>query len=68
MKSLIDPFSKVPVFDGTGDVREFVKRFNIATKAKDLSGKLQAAWIPVFLTGPAATFYESLPSTSRIDV
>ena len=47
-------------FNGTTDVKEFIKRYNIAAAAKELTADQKAAWIPVYLTGPAMAFYDTL--------
>ena len=51
---------RLKTFDGTSDVREFIKRFNIVTAAKELNDDQKAAWVPVFLTGPAMAHYDTL--------
>ena len=38
---------RLKTFDGTSDVREFIKRFNIVTAAKELNDDQKAAWVPV---------------------
>ena len=53
-------------FSGTTDVKEFIKRFKLAAKAKDLTADQSAAWIPIFLTGPAMSFYDTLSDATKL--
>ena len=60
MEDLGDQNTRLKTFNGTTDVKEFIKRFNIVTAAKGVTddGK-KATWIPVFLTGPATLSTET---------
>ena len=49
-------------FNGTTDVKEFIKMFDIVAKAKGWTAVQKAAWIPVFLTGPAMAYYDTVTS------
>ena len=51
---------RLKTFSGTSDVREFIKRFNIVTAPRELSNDQKAAWVPVFLAGPAMAYYDTL--------
>ena len=52
-------------FNGTTDVKEFVKRFKIIAAAKEWEKELQAAWVPVYLSGPAMAFYDTLGEVQK---
>ena len=57
MGDLGDQNLRLKTFNGTTDVKEFIKRFNIVTAARGVTddGK-KATWIPVFLTEPAMAY------------
>ena len=66
MGDLGDQNLRLKTFNGTSDVKEFIKRFNIVTAAKGVTddGK-KATWIPVFLTGPAMAYYDTLSTETK---
>ena len=50
---------RLRVFNGTSEVKEFFKRFEIASAAKGLDEAAKCLWLPVYLSGPAMAHYES---------
>ena len=58
---------RLKVFTGTSDVKEFFKRFDIACAAKELTDVQKAAWLPVFLSGPAMAHFDTLTTAVKAD-
>ena len=66
MGDLGDQNTRLKTFNGTTDVKEFIKRFNIVTAAKGVVDEgTKATWIPVFLTGPAMAYYDTLSEATK---
>ena len=66
MGDLGEQNTRLKTFNGTTDVKEFIKGFNIVTAAKGVvdDGR-KATWIPVFLSGPAMAYYDSLSEATK---
>ncbi|KAL1463806.1 hypothetical protein WDU94_015517 [Cyamophila willieti] len=53
------PTINPPSFDGTGDIEEFLKGYNLAATLNNWGAELKAQCLPIHIKGPAKTFYEN---------
>ncbi|KAL1454493.1 hypothetical protein WDU94_010736 [Cyamophila willieti] len=53
------PTINPPSFDGTADIEEFLKGYNLAAALNNWGAELKAQCLPIHIKGPAKTFYEN---------